>query len=46
MPDAPQDVRYSPAFLVYRQGRKVDEVVGKEAQKLEDHLWLHNEEGG
>lgn len=34
-------LRYTPTFCVYRGGRKVDEVVGKEPQKLEDHLWLH-----
>ena len=41
---SPQAVRYSPSFLIYKAGRKVDEVVGKEPQKLEDHLWLHSDE--
>lgn len=36
-------IKYTPTFGIYRNGKKVDEVVGKEAQKLEDHLWLHTD---
>jgi len=34
-------INYTPTFGIYRNGKKVDEVIGKEPQKLEDHLWLH-----
>jgi len=38
----PQGVRFSPTFAFYNpQGRKVDEVLGNDPQKLADHLWLH-----
>jgi hypothetical protein len=40
-PAATAGMRYTPTFNIYRSGRKVDEVVGKEPQRLEDHLWLH-----
>jgi thioredoxin 1 len=33
-------IRYTPTFAIYRNGKKVDEVIGKEPQKLQDHLWL------
>lgn len=34
-------VKYSPTFTFFSKGgRKVDEVLGKDKQKLEDHLWL------
>lgn len=41
---ATSGLRYTPTFCIYRGGRKVDEVVGKEPQRLEDHLWLHADE--
>eukprot|EP00798_Chlamydomonas_sp_ICE-L_P004776 gene4776-34534_t len=44
MKEATKNVKYSPSFFIYKGGRKVDEVVGKDLQKLEDHLWLHNDE--
>ena len=34
-------IKYTPTFAIYRNGRKVDEVVGKEPERLADHLWLH-----
>lgn len=37
-------LRYTPTFGIYAGGRKVDEVVGKEPQRLEDHLWLHTDD--
>ncbi|GBF96182.1 thioredoxin-like [Raphidocelis subcapitata] len=40
-PSATAGLRYTPTFRLYRGGRVVDEVVGKEPQRLEDHLWLH-----
>lgn len=36
-------IKYTPTFGIYRNGKKVDEVVGKDPQKLEDHLWLHSD---
>lgn len=36
-------IKYTPTFTVYRNGKRVDEVIGKDTQKLEDHLWLHTE---
>lgn len=36
-------IKYTPTFGIYRNGKKVDEVVGKEPQRLEDHLWLHSD---
>jgi hypothetical protein len=41
MPEAAARVRYTPTFGIYRSGRLVDEVVGREPQRLADHLWLH-----
>eukprot|EP00955_Chlamydomonas_euryale_P069782 360578-Chlamydomonas_euryale.AAC.21 len=43
MNERAKDIRYSPTFAFYRDGRRVDLVVGKDANKLEDHLWLHND---
>lgn len=37
-----KEVRYSPTFAIYKNGKKVDEVVGNEPQRLADHLWLHS----
>ncbi len=36
-----QGIRYSPTFHLYRGGKVVDQVLGKDPQRLEDHLWLH-----
>lgn len=36
-------IKYTPTFGIYRNGKRVDEVVGKDPQKLEDHLWLHSD---
>lgn len=44
MPGATSALRFTPTFGIFRGGRKVDEVVGKEPQRLEDHLWLHTDE--
>ena len=40
-------LRFTPTFAFYGgpHGRtKVDEVVGREPRRLEDHLWLHSDE--
>jgi thioredoxin 1 len=36
-------IKYTPTFGIYRNGKRVDEVVGKEPQKLADRLWLHSD---
>lgn len=36
-------IKFTPTFGIFRNGKKVDEVIGKEPQRLEDHLWLHTE---
>jgi thioredoxin 1 len=38
-----QNIRYSPSFLFLKDGKVIDEVIGKDAQRLEDHLWLHSD---
>lgn len=43
MQETVNSIKYTPTFGIYRNGKKVDEVVGKEPQKLEDHLWLHTD---
>lgn len=39
-----QGIKYSPTFHVYRRGQLVDRVLGKEEQRLADHLWLHQDD--
>ena len=34
-------MKYTPTFVVYKRGRKVDSFYGGTPQQLEDHLWLH-----
>ncbi|EFJ43487.1 hypothetical protein VOLCADRAFT_119085 [Volvox carteri f. nagariensis] len=41
--DAVAGVKYSPTFHFYRNGKLVDRVLGKEPQRLADHLWLHSD---
>jgi thioredoxin 1 len=39
-------VRFTPTFALYDgsgSGKQVDEVVGRDPQRLEDHLWLHTD---
>jgi thioredoxin 1 len=43
MTETVSTIRYTPTFAIYRDGLKVDEVIGKEPQKLADHLWLHTD---
>ena len=38
-------IKFSPTFSLYsKQGRLVDQVLGKDKQKLEDHLWLWHDD--
>lgn len=39
---AADGVEYTPTFIVYKKGKKVDQFYGANAQQLYDHLWLHN----
>ena len=40
-----EGIKYSPTFNLYsKQGRLVDQVLGKDKQKLEDHMWLWQED--
>ena len=41
MQAAVRAISYTPTFHIYRNGKLVDEVVGKEPQRLGDHLRLH-----
>mmetsp|Transcript_11056 Transcript_11056/g.40491 ORF Transcript_11056/g.40491 Transcript_11056/m.40491 type:complete len:112 (-) Transcript_11056:1287-1622(-) len=36
-----KDLRYTPTFSFYYNSRKVDEIIGVNAQRLRDHVWLH-----
>jgi thioredoxin 1 len=38
-----QHVRYTPTTIFQRGGKKVDEVIGKDVQRLADHFWLHSD---
>ncbi|PNH07223.1 Thioredoxin-like 3-3 [Tetrabaena socialis] len=40
---AVKGVKYSPTFHFYRNGKVVDRVLGKEPQRLADHLWMHSD---
>mmetsp|Transcript_891 Transcript_891/g.1333 ORF Transcript_891/g.1333 Transcript_891/m.1333 type:complete len:112 (+) Transcript_891:28-363(+) len=44
MQESVKHIRFSPTFELFRAGKRVDQVVGKDAQKLEDHLWLHSDD--
>jgi thiol-disulfide isomerase/thioredoxin len=43
MAGAVRAISFTPTFHIYRNGKVVDEVIGKEPQRLEDHLWLHSD---
>ena len=34
-------IEYTPTFVLYKKGKKVDQFYGANAQQLHDHLWLH-----
>ncbi|KAL3132923.1 hypothetical protein ABBQ38_006837 [Trebouxia sp. C0009 RCD-2024] len=40
MDAAVQGIRYTPTFRLYRKGRRLDEFIGTDAQRVEDHVWL------
>ncbi|XP_020529627.1 thioredoxin-like 3-3 isoform X4 [Amborella trichopoda] len=41
-PDMTQTIRYTPTFHFFRDGEKVDEMLGAGDQRLHDRLWLHS----
>ena len=43
MKERAKGIKFSPTFSFFRNGKKIDEVVGKDPVKLEDHLWLHSD---
>ena len=43
---AVKDLDYTPTFVFYRKGRRVDQFYGSSAQQLRDHLWLQSEAPG
>eukprot|EP00898_Chlorokybus_atmophyticus_P002634 jgi/Chlat1/3371/Chrsp23S03716 len=42
VPRTSADIRFTPTFAFYRNGRKVDEIYGSNVQRLRDHIWLHS----
>ncbi|CAM0903378.1 unnamed protein product [Alopecurus aequalis] len=41
-PETTQNIRYTPSFHFYRDGEKVDEMIGAGEERLHDRLWLHS----
>ncbi|EOY07937.1 hypothetical protein QUC31_011083 [Theobroma cacao] len=41
-PETTQHIRYTPTFLFYRDGERVDEMFGAGEERLQDRLWLHS----
>eukprot|EP00262_Sarcandra_glabra_P006147 TRINITY_DN1826_c0_g1_i1.p1 TRINITY_DN1826_c0_g1~~TRINITY_DN1826_c0_g1_i1.p1 ORF type:complete len:131 (+),score=18.72 TRINITY_DN1826_c0_g1_i1:209-601(+) len=41
-PETTQNIRYTPTFHFYRDGERVDEMLGCGEERLHDRLWLHS----
>lgn len=41
-PETTQHIRYTPTFHFYRDGERVDEMLGAGEERLNDRLWLHS----
>ncbi|XP_065008041.1 thioredoxin-like 3-3 isoform X2 [Musa acuminata AAA Group] len=41
-PETTQSIRYTPTFHFYRDGERVDEMLGAGEERLHDRLWLHS----
>lgn len=41
-PETTQNIRYTPTFHFFRDGERVDEMLGAGEQRLQDRLWLHS----
>ncbi|KAL0031975.1 hypothetical protein WJX79_009653 [Trebouxia sp. C0005] len=40
MDHAVKGIKYTPTFRLYKSGRRMDEFVGTDAQRVQDHVWL------
>ncbi|CAN1289502.1 Thioredoxin-like 3-3 [Linum perenne] len=41
-PETTHHIRFTPSFHFYRDGEKVDEMIGVGEDRLHDRLWLHS----
>lgn len=41
MPEMAHDIRYTPTFSFYVNGKKVDEIFGSNRRQIGDRMWLH-----
>ncbi|KAL5710019.1 hypothetical protein ACHQM5_020634 [Ranunculus cassubicifolius] len=41
-PETTQQIRYTPTFHFFRDGEKVDEMIGAGEERLRDRIWLHS----
>lgn len=41
---AAQDVTFTPTVTIFKNGKKVDEVLGASAQQIRDRVWLQTDE--
>ncbi|KAF9596424.1 hypothetical protein IFM89_010688 [Coptis chinensis] len=41
-PETTQQIRYTPTFHFFRDGERVDEMIGAGEERLHDRLWLHS----
>ncbi|MQL84169.1 hypothetical protein Taro_016691 [Colocasia esculenta] len=41
-PETTQHIRYTPTFHFFRDGERVDEMLGGGEERLHDRLWLHS----
>ncbi|XP_073112454.1 thioredoxin-like 3-3 isoform X1 [Elaeis guineensis] len=41
-PETTLSIRYTPTFHFYRDGERVDEMLGAGEERLHDRLWLHS----
>ncbi|KAF8397745.1 hypothetical protein HHK36_016667 [Tetracentron sinense] len=41
-PETTLHIRYTPTFHFFRDGEKVDEMLGAGEERLHDRLWLHS----
>eukprot|EP00884_Botryococcus_braunii_P000652 jgi/Botrbrau1/10588/Bobra.0358s0008.2 len=37
-----KDIKFTPTYAFYRQGKVVDQFWGSDPQQLQDHIWLHS----
>lgn len=39
-----KDIKFTPTYAFYKQGKVVDQFWGSDPQQLRDHIWLHSAE--